>query len=67
MPENEQAMSIAQVKELQELLNALDFDSGEPDGRVGSRTRSAIRAYQEQQDLPMDSYPSISLLEALRR
>ena len=67
MPENEQAMSIAQVKELQELLNALDFDSGEPDGRVGSRTRSAIRAYQEQQDLPMDSYASISLLEALRR
>lgn len=66
MPENEQAMSIAQVHELQELLNGLGFDSGEPDGRVGSRTRSAIRAYQEQQDLPMDSYASISLLEALR-
>ena len=49
MPENEQAMSIEQVRELQELLNGLGFDSGEPDGRVGSRTRSAIRAYQEQQ------------------
>ena len=66
MPENEQAMSIVQVHELQELLNGLGFDSGEPDGRVGSRTRSAIRAYQEQQGLPMDSYASISLLEALR-
>lgn len=66
MPENEQAMSIEQVQELQELLNGLGFDSGEPDGRVGSRTRSAIRAYQEQQGLPMDSYASISLLEALR-
>lgn len=66
MPENEQAMSVAQVQELQELLNARGFDSGEPDGRVGSRTRSAIRAYQEQQGLPMDSYASISLLEALR-
>ncbi|PCI75663.1 MAG: lytic transglycosylase [SAR86 cluster bacterium] len=66
MPENEQAMSIDQVQELQELLNGFGFDSGEPDGRVGSRTRSAIRAYQEQQGLPMDSYASISLLEALR-
>ncbi len=66
MPENEQAMSIEQVRELQELLNGLGFDSGEPDGRVGSRTRSAIRAYQEQQGLKMDSYPSLSLLESLR-
>ncbi len=66
MPENEQAMSIEQVRELQELLNNLGFDSGEPDGRVGSRTRSAIRAYQEQQGLPMDSYASFALLEALR-
>lgn len=66
MPENEQAMSIDQVREMQELLNGLGFDSGEPDGRVGSRTRSAIRAYQEQQGLPMDSYASLPLLEALR-
>ena len=66
MPENEQAMSIDQVRELQELLNGLGFESGEPDGRVGRRTRSAIRAYQEQQGLPMDSYASVTLLEALR-
>lgn len=67
MPENEQAMSVADVQELQERLNALGFDSGEPDGRVGSRTRSAIRAYQEQQELPMDSYASFALLEGLRK
>ena len=66
MPENEQAMSVQQVQELQELLNEHGFDSGVPDGRVGSRTRSAIRAYQQQQGLPMDSYASVSLLEALR-
>lgn len=66
MPENEQAMSIEQVREMQTLLNNLGFDSGVPDGRVGSQTRSAIRAYQEQQGLPMDSYASLSLLEALR-
>ena len=47
MPENETAMSVADVRELQELLNASGFDSGEPDGRVGRQTRAAIRAYQE--------------------
>ena len=66
MPANEQAMSVADVQVLQELLNAAGFESGEPDGRVGSRTRAAIRAYQQSQDLPMDGYASLQLLEALR-
>ncbi len=66
MPDNERAMSVANVKELQERLNALGFNSGEPDGRVGRRTRSAIRSYQGDSDLPMDGYASIQLLEAVR-
>lgn len=66
MPENEQAMSVADVRELQQLLNENGFDSGEPDGRVGRQTRSAIRAYQQSQDLPMDGYASLTLLNALR-
>ena len=66
MPENERAMSVANVQALQELLNAAGFDSGEPDGRVGSRTRTAIRAYQQNKELPMDGYASLKLLEALR-
>lgn len=66
MPENEQALTVADVRELQERLNALGYDSGEPDGRVGSRTRSAIRAYQRDHDLPMDGYASGQLLSAVR-
>ena len=66
MPENEQAMSIADIQELQERLNSLGFDSGDPDGRVGSKTRNAIRAYQQQKQLPMDGYASFALLEGLR-
>lgn len=66
MPENEQAMSVADVQALQELLNAAGFDSGDPDGRVGSRTRTAVRAYQQNKELPMDGYASLKLLEALR-
>ena len=66
MPENEQAMSVVDVQALQELLNAAGFDSGEPDGRVGSRTRAAVRAYQQNMKLPMDGYASLKLLETLR-
>ena len=66
MPENEQAMSVGDVQALQELLNAAGFESGEPDGRVGSRTRAAVRAYQQNKELPMDGYASLKLLEALR-
>lgn len=66
MPENEEALSVADVRELQELLNANGFDSGEPDGRVGRQTRSAIRAYQQSRNMPMDGYASLALLESLR-
>ena len=66
MPENETAMSVADVRELQELLNRNGFDSGEPDGRVGRQTRAAIRAYQQGVGLPMDGYASVVLLQALR-
>jgi membrane-bound lytic murein transglycosylase B len=66
MPENEQAMSVADVEVLQVLLNSRGFDSGEPDGRVGRMTRAAIRAYQAEADLPMDGYASRQLLDSLR-
>jgi membrane-bound lytic murein transglycosylase B len=59
-------MSLLDVFELQELLNANGFDSGEPDGRIGRMTRGAVRAYQNENDIPMDGYASASLLQALR-
>ena len=66
MAVDEQAMSVANVMELQELLNGLGFSSGEPDGRVGRQTRSAIRAYQSDINLPTDGHASNQLLENLR-
>lgn len=66
MPVNERAMSLDDVFELQTLLNEKGFDSGEPDGRVGRMTRSAVRAYQEAQELPMDGYASAALLDRLK-
>lgn len=66
MPENEEALSVADVREMQELLNANGYDSGTPDGRIGRQTRSAIRAYQQSRGLPMDGYASTALIESLR-
>lgn len=66
MPANETVLSRTQVEELQELLNGRGFDSGEPDGRVGSRTRAAVRAYQSEQGLIPDGHASMELLDRLR-
>ncbi len=53
--------------ELQRRLNELGFDTGAADGIPGSRTRAAVRAYQKTAGLPVDGYPSLPLLEHLRR
>jgi membrane-bound lytic murein transglycosylase B len=67
MPEGEErALTRAEVEEMQILLNALGFDTGTPDGSVGSRTREAIRAFQLSKDMPADSYASFELLTTLR-
>jgi len=65
MPINEEALSRTDITILQRLLNEKGYDSGQPDGRVGRQTRAAIRTYQSDIGLPMDSYASRALLERL--
>jgi lytic murein transglycosylase len=55
-----------QIKELQTLLNKAGYPGGEPDGRLGLGTRSAIRLAQVKLGLPADSYPTVDLIERLR-
>jgi peptidoglycan hydrolase-like protein with peptidoglycan-binding domain len=50
------------VQQIQRGLNALGYDAGPEDGVMGSRTRSAIEAYQRQYDLLVTGQPSRSLL-----
>ena len=57
--EDAQAMQVA--------LQQLGLDPGTPDGVLGSKTKAAIRGYQRQVGLPVDGYPSLSLLEHLRQ
>ncbi len=62
----ERALSRDGVIELQSLLNTMGIDVGAPDGILGSRTRSAIRTFQEESGLPTDGYASADLLDMIR-
>jgi membrane-bound lytic murein transglycosylase B len=56
-----------QVMEMQRLLTGRGFETGNPDGVPGSRTREAIRAFQQSAGLPVDGYASATLLEQLQQ
>lgn len=55
-------LTTEQVTELQRLLNKQGYDVGEPDGKIGSGTRAAVRKAQLKYGLPADSYPDAELL-----
>lgn len=55
-----------QTLELQTLLNSLGYNSGTPDGLFGSGTRRAVRAFQTDQHIPADGFPTTSLLNQVR-
>ena len=61
----ESPLSRDQVTELQEHLNTLGHDAGEPDGQAGPRTRAAVKTFQKAASLPADGYPDGSVFEAL--
>ena len=52
--------------ELQTLLNSLGYNSGTPDGLFGSGTRRAVRAFQADQHLSADGFPTTDLLDRVR-
>lgn len=53
--------------EVQRRLTALGLYEGDADGRLGSKTRAAVRAFQLARGLPADGYASPALLQALRQ
>jgi hypothetical protein len=58
-------LTTEQVTELQRLLNKQGYDVGEPDGKVGNGTRTAVKKAQLKYGLPADSYPDAELLRRL--
>lgn len=53
------------IKPIQERLAALDYDPGPVDGKMGSKTRKAILAYQHVHGLKLDGSPTQELLNRL--
>jgi peptidoglycan hydrolase-like protein with peptidoglycan-binding domain len=52
--------------ELQQHLASRGFDIGEPDGRLGPRTRIALRQFQASVGLVPDGFASGTVLSQLR-
>jgi lytic murein transglycosylase len=66
-PTDDPPLSRAERRELQTLLTARGYDVGEPDGRVGTKTREAIKEIERAIGLQERGRPGGKVLEALRR
>ncbi len=65
-PINEPSLSRTNVIFIQTRLSILGFDTGEPDGISGPKTRDAVRQYQRANHLPIDGYVGYQLLQQLK-
>jgi peptidoglycan hydrolase-like protein with peptidoglycan-binding domain len=59
------ALSIEEMKALQQRLADLGHDVGKIDGILGAGTRAAVRAEQMRLGLPADAWPTRELLNSL--
>lgn len=64
-PPDEDPLAIETVKGMQTALNERGHDAGEPDGRIGPATRSALRAFQQSAGLVADGHPDRQTLATL--
>jgi lytic murein transglycosylase len=60
------ALQPPQMIELQKLLNQQGYEAGDPDGKLGSGTRKAVKKAQLKYGLPADSWPTAELLARLQ-
>lgn len=60
-----EALQPKQVMELQRLLIKDGHDIGDVDGKIGAKTRAAIKLAQMKVKLPADSFPTVELIERM--
>jgi peptidoglycan lytic transglycosylase B len=65
-PRDERVLSRDERLELQQHLARLGFDIGEPSGRLGLKTRVAVRDFQAGSGLVPDGFATVAILERLR-
>ena len=66
-PTDENHLALDQRMELQRLLVAQGYLEGEIDGVIGPATLEAVKTYQRKKKLPVDGFPSRTILELLRK
>ncbi len=66
-PEDEGISKQDLIRFIQNELSSLRYEPGPIDGKLGSRTTSAIKAYQRDSNLVPDGFASVELLRHLRR
>src|ERR1700732_780157 len=65
-PREERALTRSERLELQQRLVARGFNTGEPNGRFGAKSRAALRDYQARAGLIPDGFATVAVLERLR-
>jgi lytic murein transglycosylase len=65
-PKDEPMLDKDQRQELQQRLAALGLYEGEADGKLGSKTRDAVRNFQLKRGLIPDGYADVAVLRELR-
>lgn len=66
-PPDEQGLTLADRREVQQRLTAAGYDTGGADGVIGSNSRAAISAYQRSNGLEVTGDATPDLLQRLRR
>ena len=65
-PKDEPMLDKDQRQELQQRLSSLGFYEGDADGKLGSKTREAVRNFQLRRGLVPDGYADFAVLRELR-
>ena len=65
-PRHEPVLTLAERREMQDLLNRKGFNTGEPNGRLGAKARAAVRDYQSSIGLVPDGFASATIRARLR-
>lgn len=66
-PRSDPALSRQQIETLQYQLLSAGHSPGEIDGKIGSKTREAIRTWQLEHGLPGDGYANFALLSLINQ
>src|SRR6185437_3104767 len=65
-PTDETHLSLDQRTALQQLLIAKGLLTGDADGVIGPATLEAVKTYQRSKGLPVDGFPSMTILKDLQ-